>query len=419
VVVAVSELRSLLDQLATVDLAALDPDELCDGDLLDGIPALQATLNQLAALQTRMVTATDRRDAHRIDGMVTTKTWLTGHCRIAGRDAAVLVRAARRLPHLPQLAAAYAAGAVTPAHVELITAAVTPARIATAAANGIDLATTDTILTEAAVTLGPEDTAIAVRRWIAGIDPDGALDDAAGQARIFRMAVSAEGRVHLSGHLDPVGGETLHAALEALMNGDRPAGDLRTHAQRQGDALVELARRALSTDTLPTVRGQRAQIRVVIDWFALCAERGAPGVAGGDLPFAGPITPETARRLACDAGVLAIFTDPAGLPLDVGTEQRCATAAIRRALELRDGHCVFTGCTAPAAWCDIHHVQHWAHGGPTSCENGALLCERHHTAVHEGGFTIARDPGTATWHTYRPSGSEIHIRATAGLRAPP
>jgi len=54
---------------------------------------------------------------------------------------------------------------------------------------------------------------------------------------------------------------------------------------------------------------------------------------------------------------------------------------------------------------------HWVYGGPTSCENGALLCERHHTAVHEGGFTIARDPGTAIWHTYRPGGTEIHIRA--------
>jgi len=152
---------------------------------------------------------------------------------------------------------------------------------------------------------------------------------------------------------------------------------------------------------------------VSIDWFALCAERGAPGVAGGELAFAGPITPETARRLACDAGVVRILTDPAGLPLDVGQEQRTATAAIRRALELRDGHCVFTGCTIPAAWCDVHHVIHWAHGGPTSCENGALLCERHHTAVHEGGFTIARDPGTAVWHTYRPGGSEIQIRGSS------
>jgi hypothetical protein len=311
------------------------------------------------------------------------------------------------------LAAAYADGAVTPAHVAAVTSAVTPARIAVAARNGIDLGTTDGVLTEAARALGPEDTAKAVRQWVAGIDPDGALDDAAGMPRVFRMAVSADGRIYLSGHLDPVGGEIVHTALEALMNGDRPAGDLRTYGQRMGHALVELGRQALRSGELPTVRGAAAQVRVTIDWFALCAERGAPGVVGGELPFAGPITPETARRLACDAVAVRILTDPAGLPLDVGREQRCATAAIRRALELRDGHCVFAGCTAPAAWCDVHHVVHWVHGGPTSCDNGALLCERHHTAVHEGGFTVARDPGTAVWHTYRSDGSEIRIRGSS------
>jgi hypothetical protein len=202
--------------------------------------------------------------------------------------------------------------------------------------------------------------------------------------RIFRMAVSADGRIHLSGHVDPVGGEHLHTALEALMNGDRPAGDLRSHSQRQGDALVELARRALRGGDLPQVRGAAAQVRVVIDWFALCAARGAPGVAGGELPFAGPICPETARRLACDAGVLALLTDPNGLPLDVGQEQRTATAAIRRAVELRDGHCVFACCTAPASWCDVHHVQHWAHGGPSDLSNYALVCHLHHHQLHEG-----------------------------------
>ena len=46
--------------------------------------------------------------------MVSMKAWLTGHCRLSGRAAADLVRDGRRLAQWPQLAAAYAAGAVTP-----------------------------------------------------------------------------------------------------------------------------------------------------------------------------------------------------------------------------------------------------------------------------------------------------------------
>src|SRR5689334_3803902 len=42
-----------------------------------------------------------------------------------------------------------------------------------------------------------------------------------------------------------------------------------------------------------------------------------------------------------------------------------------------------------------------ARGEPASRGEGVVLS---HTAVHEGGFTIARDPGTAIWHTYRPDG---------------
>jgi hypothetical protein len=38
-----------------------------------------------------------------------------------------------------------------------------------------------------------------------------------------------------------------------------------------------------------------------------------------------------------------------------------------------------------------HHIHHWANGGPTRLENLALLCGRHHRAVHEEGYTVVRD----------------------------
>jgi hypothetical protein len=99
--------------------------------------------------------------------------------------------------------------------------------------------------------------------------------------------------------------------------------------------------------------------------------------------------------------------DPDGVPLDVGRTQRLVTPAIRRAVEHRDGHCVFAGCDAPTHWCEVHHVIAWMYGGQTSLENSGLLCERHHTQVHHG-FRIERDTA-GRWHTYRPDGTEIHV----------
>jgi HNH endonuclease len=59
---------------------------------------------------------------------------------------------------------------------------------------------------------------------------------------------------------------------------------------------------------------------------------------------------------------------------------------------VRDGGCVFPGCTRPLAWCEAHHLRHWLHGGPTDLANLALLCRAHHRAVHEGGWRLARAP---------------------------
>jgi hypothetical protein len=37
-----------------------------------------------------------------------------------------------------------------------------------------------------------------------------------------------------------------------------------------------------------------------------------------------------------------------------------------------------------------HHLHHWAQGGPTTLSNLALLCRRHHRAVHEEGYEVER-----------------------------
>ncbi|VAW08087.1 hypothetical protein MNBD_ACTINO02-3212, partial [hydrothermal vent metagenome] len=59
-----------------------------------------------------------------------------------------------------------------------------------------------------------------------------------------------------------------------------------------------------------------------------------------------PVDPETIRRLACDASIVRMVLDPDSMPIDVGRKTRTIPPALRRALEHRDGGCVWKGCTA-------------------------------------------------------------------------
>jgi HNH endonuclease len=79
-------------------------------------------------------------------------------------------------------------------------------------------------------------------------------------------------------------------------------------------------------------------------------------------------------------------------PLDVGRATRVVQPAQRTALAVRDGGCVFPGCSRPLVWCEAHHLWHWLDGGPTDLANLILLCRAHHRAVHEGRWHLARGP---------------------------
>ena len=85
--------------------------------------------------------------------------------------------------------------------------------------------------------------------------------------------------------------------------------------------------------------------------------------------------------------------DPDGRVVEVGARTRTIPAALRRALHHRDGGCRFPGCGVRFG--QGHHIRHWAHGGPTTLSNLALLCRRHHRAVHEEGYQCDRQPDGA------------------------
>jgi hypothetical protein len=165
----------------------------------------------------------------------------------------------------------------------------------------------------------------------------------------------------------------------------RPADphDHRTLAQRRADALRDVCALALGTDQLPENRGEKTTMTVTVPFDPIAKELGA-----GMLDTGEKVSAETARRMACDAGIIPALLNGVGLPLDVGRIKRLFQGAIRRALELRDGGCAFPGCDRPPKWCDAHHATSWCKGGKTCLANGVLLCGHHHRLIHHSEWQV-------------------------------
>jgi hypothetical protein len=220
-----------------------------------------------------------------------------------------------------------------------------------------------------------------VEYWKQAADPAGWQAD---QETLFarrRVHASAhwQGMVHADADLDPEGGQVVltvfraHVARAAL-----DPEDGRTPAQVRADVLVDLFRHHLEHGEVPSSGGERPHLNVVVDLEALAGDLGR-----AELNGSGPITPEAARRIACDASVSRVIMRGPSEVLDVGRRTRTVPAAVRRAVALRDRGCTAPGCDRPADWCDAHHIVHWADGGSTSIENLRLLCRRHHRMEHE------------------------------------
>ena len=156
--------------------------------------------------------------------------------------------------------------------------------------------------------------------------------------------------------------------------------------QRQADALILLAETALHHELDPGAPGERYQVVVHADAEVL-ADADHPGQSV--LEDGLRISAETSQRLACDASRVMMREDADGRLVEVGARTRTIPPALRRALQHRDRGCRFPGCGVRIA--EGHHIRHWARGGPTTLANLALLCRRHHRAVHEEDFQIERE----------------------------
>jgi hypothetical protein len=112
----------------------------------------------------------------------------------------------------------------------------------------------------------------------------------------------------------------------------------------------------------------------------------------GDL-----VSAATARRLACEAGIIPAVLGSRSQPLDLGRKTRFHTVRQRIALMLRDKGCAVEGCDHPPGMCHAHHLRPWSRGGRTTVDDGVLLCPRHHALAHDSRYElVVRADGKAT-----------------------
>ena len=313
--------------------------------------------------------------------------FLAWRCGITRREAREYLRVAEALQELPVTQAAFSRGELTFTKVRALT------RVATRSSEEglIELAW--------ALTASQLDRALRAFRRLA---PEDARETH--ELEFVDYHFEEDGSLYLRARLAAEDGALLVKALEAARDrvverrreeraanatdddtSSAPLAPFESPRSASVEALLELADAALSSSDEHPV--DRTRLVVHVDSAALTSDgRGRSELEDGPV-----IAPETARRLGCDADIVA-QVEQDGLPLSVGRKRRTVPSTLRRLLEARDDEtCCFPGCER-RRHLQAHHRHHWAHGGETSLENLVLLCFHHHRLVHEGGYTIEADP---------------------------
>lgn len=262
-----------------------------------------------------------------------------------------------------------------------------------------------TELTERAATTRPEDLARLIRQETDHLTPPPDADRRAQGQRAARGLwfgqPTTTGMVGLRATLDPEAAAIVKAAIDGLSqprpvtdeHGRTLEPDPRGPAKRRADALLEVIGRGVASAKGQPVT-ERAKLVITIDFDVLRGLLAGSGLTGtGEV-----IDAATARRMACDAGLIPMVLGGPSAPLDVGRLERLVTPAMRKALEVRDGGCTFGNCSTPATWCHAHHIVAWYRGGGTSVRELALLCPQHHTYVHDHDLTATVTATGVTWH---------------------
>ena len=298
---------------------------------------------------------------------------------------------------VPEARGAFDSGHIAAGHIDVLASGVPAKYVASIREDS------DNLLARAA-DLTADEFARALRDWVSDLRRSKGEDPEACRRADNRFSMKPDrgtGMTRISGLLDPEIASVARNALAAhereLLRADQQSAredssfEKRTYPQRLADALGLVCRSSLGAEC---GAGKVADPTVVVSigLSQLVSGEGEALAEGG-----GPISVETARKMACEGGVIPAVLDGDGIVLDMGRKTRLATAGQRLALQIEFGGCAVPGCDAPFEWCHMHHIDFWENGGVTDLDNLLPLCTRHHALAHVGRVDCerirSRDPG--------------------------
>jgi hypothetical protein len=359
-------------------------------ELATEICTLAAHINAAHHRWLMLIAEFDQRDGWSDSATQSCAHWLNWKCGMAMGAAREKVRVARALENLPKVSAAMACGRLSYSKAREITRVALPE-------------TEDYLLM-----IAEHGTAQHVEKLVRAYRRCQEAEELSREARqqqtrCVSFRYDDDGSLILHCRLPGEAGARVKKALDLALE-DVPAGTSREpvpFSARRADALALVAESFLAHGAIEAAGAERHQIVVHV-----AAETLRDRAAGCCEFEHGPsMAAETARRLACDASVVALIENDDGEPLNVGRKTRTISAPLRRVLNARDKGCRFPGC-ANSRYLDAHHVEHWANGGETKPSNLVSLCRFHHRAVHEGGIRIERlDDGALRF--VKPNGKAV------------
>ncbi|CAJ1505701.1 DUF222 domain-containing protein [[Mycobacterium] kokjensenii] len=325
-------------------------------------------------------------------------------------------------PVLPALAAAQAAGHISPEHITIARKAHHKIP-ATTPATKRDQA--DAYLATLAADYDPETFTRFANHLIAVLTDDTEYSDHHRHThrglRLGRQGpdglstLTGKLTPELRAHLEPIlaklaapgmaNSDDEHPCVHGTPTEEQIHNDHRRPDQRNHDALLAAVRALLASKDLGQLNGLPVTVIVTTTLAEIEAATGHP------TPETTPITGKAHTagdtvlpmrdllRMAEHAyHYLAIF-DGNGRALWLGRTKRLATADQRIVLHARDRGCTKPGCPATGYRCQAHHLDNdWAHGGHTEIDSLALACGPDNRTATDQHWTTRLGPtGKVEW----------------------